>query len=408
MVTSNQQVTMSGMCTGSHEQFQPTPQHSTVPPIAKRNTMQSFDKPLQGTSANPSVGSGTQQTNIANITPDSPVDQNISPYFSADALSLPKHSTPTRGGRSDGNLSKIPESTSCERKVLRTGAAGPTQKTNESTHQPSPNTNEQALNLDQMSFSNCEAESIHEEQKFQVAATLLEFSSNAVATHTPELDFSCGSMSYSSGACSFNPSDREGDFRRVGLNDSAPAVKLPSVSGPQAAVGSGSKSSLWSSSTSLDLFRVEEERHMQAELGDSIISMQMGSLQMGSLNDSMLDMSYVSGEKDPVGRSLPCQQYAPNRTATASNKRKNTDDSLSDLLNGSLDFNDSAQEGKLETSASMAYCQVARQQRAKCGNGTNKAKTNANQRSPLDDVFHSSASSDETTVSHMSVTAGVS
>lgn len=489
---------MSGMCTESYEQVQPIPQHSTVPPIATRSTLQSVeDKPFQGNSTILSIGSGTQQTNIANIAPDYAVDQKISPDFGSGDLFRPKQVQPTLGGRSDGNRKKIAESTSC---VLGNFAAGQTQKTDECT-------NEQALNLDQMSFANCGTEPTQEEQKFQVAATLLEFSScNTVATHTPDLDFSCGSMSYSSGTCSSNLGDREGEPRRVGLNDTAPAVKPSQVSGPHAAVGGGSKSSLWSSANSLDLFKVEEDRCMGAELGDSIMTMQMGSL-----NDSMMDMSSVSGEKDPFGRLLSSHQYDSDRTVWASNKRKITNDSLSDLLNGSLDFgdsgqegklessastcsqvarrgsdttvtasnkhknidgslsdllngslefndsglegkletsapstyshvarrssditvlasnkqgksiddslsalldssldfNDSGQEGKLETSASSTFSQVSRQQLVKCGNGTNKAKTNANQRSHLDDIFHSSESSDETTVSHMSVSAGV-
>ena len=335
-----------------------------------------------------------QQTNISNILPNATEDDKIAPVFGGAALPFPNvtFGPPIRTGIQTDDIPKKNFKTSSNDLDGANKSAGVGRKPGERSVIPTQTTHqfEQDFDLDRLNTAD-HGESRQEEQKFQVAATLVEFSScSRDFTNTPDLDFSCGSLSYNSG---------EIDNRRGGQSGITATAK-PSVEANVVPYSNGvqmgcSKSSLWSSMASLDLFRVDEmPQHTGTELGDSAISM---------LNDmSMMDLISETGEKDSASRLLSSQQFDSSRTLPASNKRKNVGDSLSDLLNGSLDFNDAIQEGKHET-AEMNYGPVARQQqRVKCGDA-NGAKSNTSQQTSMDYLLQLSVSSGETSSSNLSI-----
>lgn len=357
--------------------------------------LHSLNLPLQYTNESFMTHSH-QQTNVANIAPNAIGDDKIAPVVGGAAFPYPNGTIgpPIRNGIPTDDCPKKTSGTSItDSDWANKALAGLGRKPEETSIIRTPTTHqfEQDFDLDQLNTAD-HGKSLQEEQKFQVAATLVEFSScSRDFTHTPDLDFSCGSLSYNS---------FEGDNRRVGQSGMSSTTK-PSVEDTVVPQSSGaqmgcSKSSLWSSMASLDLFRVDEmQQHTGVELGDSAISM---------LNDmSMMDLTSDPGEKDSSGRLLSSQQFDSSRTLPTSNKRKSVDDSLSDLLNGSLDFNDAIQEGKHETSE-LHYGPGARQQqRVKCGTDGNTAKLNASQQGSMDYLLQLSVSSGETSASQMSI-----
>lgn len=350
---------------------------------------------------NDGVSHTPQQTNIANVAPDLPGNQKIAPCSNGTFLlrNTGFFDPPTISGyQSDDVLKKISKTNSDidEREQSTAELARSSEKSaltqSQKTHFG------QALDFDQLNIGNGSG-SNQEKQKGQMAATSGEFSSNSRDfTHTPDLEFSCGSLSYSTGPC-----DRESDNRRIEPYGNAVTTKLPfednatpHSSGTQMGC---SKSSLWSSMASLDLFRVDEvQQHTGAEFGDSNLSMQIGSMNDCSM---MIDLASESGEKDSIGRLLASQQFDSSRTLPASNKRKTSTDGLSELFYGSLDFNDSIQDGKNENSI-VQLPGVRCQPRVKCVSDAGASISNSSQQNSLE-YLQLSVSSEETSASHMSI-----